>query len=74
VGPLGQRGGKRGGVTLRGFAWLGLGPDWGMGRIVPFGLFPIFFISFPFSFLISVLFPIFCKNASNQFKSNPKFL
>jgi hypothetical protein len=38
--------------TLSGFVRLGLGPDWGMGRIVPLGHFPIFFISFSFLFLV----------------------
>jgi hypothetical protein len=59
---------------------LGLVPGWAMGRfgfwaeISPRG--HLFFFDFfsPFSFLISVLFCIFCKNASNQFKTLSKFL
>jgi hypothetical protein len=34
----------------------------------------LFYSFISFSFLMSVLFSIFCKNASNQFKQIPNFL
>jgi hypothetical protein len=76
VGPPSQRGEKGGGVPLRGFARLGLGPVSELGQFGSPRPFFIFFISFPFyfsDFLVSLLsFARMLQIHSNHFQKLSK--
>jgi hypothetical protein len=54
--------------TSSGEAGVGRGRKLAWPGSVPLGLLSLFFVLFIFLFLLSLFFPIFCKNASNQIK------